>query len=179
MTVLTVRREGPGDVEPIRDVHRAAFGGGEPVEAGLVDALRADAGWLPHLSLVAVRDGELVGHVVATRARVGDVPALGVGPLGVVPAAQGRGVGRALMYALLGAAQARDETIVGLLGEPGVLRAVRVRGGDRRRDHSSGPGVGPVLPGARGRWPVVDRPVPLRGTLRRPGLTAGRPRRVT
>ena len=118
MTVLTVRREVPGDVGSIRDVHRAAFGGGEPVEAGLVDALRADSGWLPHLSLVAVRDGELVGHVVATRARVGDVPALGVGPLGVVPAAQGRGVGRALMYALLGAAQARDETIVGLLGEP-------------------------------------------------------------
>jgi len=57
VTVLLVRREGPGDVGPIRDVHRAAFGGGEPVEAGLVDALRADAGWLPHLSLVAVRDG--------------------------------------------------------------------------------------------------------------------------
>jgi len=118
VTVLLVRREAPGDVGPIRDVHRAAFGGGEPVEAGLVDALRADAGWLPHLSLVAVRDGEVVGHVVATRGRVGDVPALGVGPLGVLPRAQGRGVGRALMYALLGAAQARDETIVGLLGEP-------------------------------------------------------------
>jgi putative acetyltransferase len=118
VTVLTVRREAPGDVGSIRDVHRAAFGGGEPVEAGLIDALRADAGWLPHLSLVAVRDGEVVGHVVATRARVGDVPALGVGPLGVLPAAQGRGVGCALMYALLGAAQARDETIVGLLGEP-------------------------------------------------------------
>jgi putative acetyltransferase len=118
VTVLTVRREGPDDVGSIRDVHRAAFGGGEPVEAGLVDALRADAAWLPHLSLVAVRDGELVGHVVATRARVGDVPALGVGPLGVLPTAQGRGVGRALMYALLGAAQALDETIVGLLGEP-------------------------------------------------------------
>jgi putative acetyltransferase len=60
----------------------------------------------------------VVGHVVATRARVGDVPALGVGPLGVLPRAQGRGVGRALMYALLGAAQARDETIVALLCEP-------------------------------------------------------------
>jgi putative acetyltransferase len=118
VTVLTVRREGPGDMGPIRDVHRTAFGGGEPVEAGLVDALRADAAWLPHLSLVAARNGETVGHVVATRARVGDVPALGVGPLGVLPTAQGRGVGRALMYALLGAAQARDETIVGLLGEP-------------------------------------------------------------
>ena len=113
-----MRREIPDDVEAIREVHRAAFGGGEPVEAGLVDALRADAGWLPCLSLVAVCDGAVVGHVVATRARVGDVAAVGVGPLGVVPAAQGHGVGSALMYALLGAAQARGERLAGLLGAP-------------------------------------------------------------
>jgi putative acetyltransferase len=124
MTALVVRRETVGDGGPIRAVHRAAFApgdgapGGEPVEAGLVDALRADPGWLPHLSLVAVLDGELVGHVVATRATVDGAPALGVGPLGVLPGRQGRGVGTALMYALLGAAQARDETLVGLLGAP-------------------------------------------------------------
>ena len=118
MKIVRVRPEGPADAGAIRAVHRAAFGGGEPAEAALVDALRAGAGWLPGLSLVAVGDGEVVGHVVATRARVGDVPALGVGPLGVIPARQGRGVGSALMYALLGAAQARDETVLGLLGEP-------------------------------------------------------------
>jgi len=117
-TVLAVQRERAGDADAIRAVHRAAFDGDGPVEARLVDALRADPGWLPHLSLVAVRDGAVVGHVVATRAWVGDVTALGVGPVGVLPAAQGRGVGTALMYALLGAAQARDETLVGLLGEP-------------------------------------------------------------
>ena len=115
---VTVLRERPGDAGQIREVHRAAFGGGEPVEVQLVDALRADRAWLPHLSLVAVRDGEAVGHVLATRAGVGAVPALGVGPLGVLPDAQGQGVGSALMYALLGAAQARDETLVGLLGDP-------------------------------------------------------------
>jgi putative acetyltransferase len=113
-----VRRERPDDVEPIRAVHRAAFEGEEPVEVGLVDALRAGPAWLPPLSLVAVCDGEVVGHVVATRARVGDVPVLGLGPLGVCPGAQGRGIGSALMYAVLGAAQAGDETLVGLLGEP-------------------------------------------------------------
>jgi predicted N-acetyltransferase YhbS len=116
--VLTVRRERAGDADAIRAVHRAAFGAADAVEARLVDALRADSGWLPHLSLVAVRDGEVVGHVVATRAWVGAVAAIGVGPLGVLPAAQRRGVGTALMYALLGAAQARDEALVGLLGEP-------------------------------------------------------------
>jgi putative acetyltransferase len=114
--VLTVRRERAEDADAIRAVHCAAFGGDDPVEARLVDALRADSGWLPHLSLVAERDGEVVGHVMATRAWVGDVAALGVGPVGVLPDAQGRGVGSALMYALLGAAQARDETLVGLLG---------------------------------------------------------------
>jgi putative acetyltransferase len=86
MRVLRVRPEGPADAAAIRAVHRAAFGGGEPAEAVLVDALRADAGWLPGLSLVAVGDGYVVGHVVATRARLDDLPALGVGPLGVLPA---------------------------------------------------------------------------------------------
>lgn len=119
MKTLVVRRERSGDVAAIAAVHRAAFGSGDPVEVGLVAALRADPAWLAHLSLVAVADGRLVGHVVATRATVDGAPALGVGPLGVVPAAQGRGIGTALMYALLGAAQARDETLVGLLGEPG------------------------------------------------------------
>jgi putative acetyltransferase len=119
--VLEIRREGPGDVGPIRAVHRAAFArdGGEPLEVGLLDALRADPGWLPHLSLVAAVDGQVAGHVVATRARVDGAPALGVGPLGVLPAFQGGGVGTALMHALLGAALARDETLVALLGEPG------------------------------------------------------------
>ncbi len=79
MRVLRVRPEGPADAAAIRTMHRAAFGGGEPAEAALVDALRADAGWLPGLSLVAVGDGNVVGHVVATRARLDDVPALGVG----------------------------------------------------------------------------------------------------
>jgi putative acetyltransferase len=115
---LTVRRERAGDADAIRAVHRAAFGADDAVEARLVDALRTDPGWLPRLSLVAERGGEVVGHVVATRAWVGDAPAIGVGPLGVLPASQRRGVGLALMYALLGSAQAQDETLVALLGEP-------------------------------------------------------------
>ena len=42
--------------------------------------------------------------------------ALGLGPLGVLPAWQGRRVGSALMYAVLGAADALDESLVVLLG---------------------------------------------------------------
>jgi putative acetyltransferase len=120
---MLIRREIPADIESIRGVHIAAFAGpGDqpPVEAGLVDALRADEGWLPELSLVAIGPEEQVaGHVVCTRARVGTTPALGLGPLGVLPAFQRRGVGHALMHAVLGAADALGEPLVVLLGHAG------------------------------------------------------------
>lgn len=111
---MLVRREVPDDVTAVTELHRAAFDG--ETEASLVTALRADAGWLPALSMVAVVDDAVVGHVVCTRATVGDEPALGLGPLGVLPAAQRRGVGAALMHAVLGAADALDEPVVVLLG---------------------------------------------------------------
>ena len=68
---MIIRRERPDDVDAIREVHRAAFADPrgrlepvtpedagapppDPVEARLVDDLRADpAAWLPQLSLVA------------------------------------------------------------------------------------------------------------------------------
>lgn len=122
---MLIRRETSTDLDAIRAVHTAAFTDpGDPdrtpVEPGLVDALRADPGWLPRLSLVAVEPGgAVVGHVVCSRGRVGAVPALGLGPLGVLPAHQRRGVGQALMHAVLGAADALDEPLVALLGHPG------------------------------------------------------------
>lgn len=132
--VIRPERTGPpghGDAAAIRAVHAAAFRtpgtpGEVPVEATLVDDLRADEGWLPRLSLVAVADGDVVGHVVCTRGWVatpgGDRPALGLGPLGVVPEHQGQGAGSALVHAVLGAADALDEPLVALLGDPGYYR---------------------------------------------------------
>ncbi|MCX2730981.1 N-acetyltransferase [Saccharopolyspora sp. NFXS83] len=117
---MLLRRERASDAEAVRAVHRDAFAteeGTTPVEVGLVDALRADDGWIPALSIVAVeRGGEVIGHVVATRGHVGDRPALGLGPLGVLRRVQRRGVGSALMHAVLAAADARDEPLVALLG---------------------------------------------------------------
>ncbi|HJP75692.1 MAG TPA: N-acetyltransferase [Pseudonocardiaceae bacterium] len=118
---MLIRRETARDVADIRAVTTAAFG--RPVEAALVDDLRADPAWLPALSLVATgQNGAVIGHVLATRAQVGTVPVLGLGPLSVAPDHQRTGVGSALMHAVLGAAEALDEPLVSLLGDPAYYR---------------------------------------------------------
>ena len=122
---MLIRRETPADVSRIDDVHRQAFTG--PVEADLVHALRADAGWVPALSLVAEdAGGAVVGHVVCTQGSIarsgsrsgspGSTPALGLGPIGVTPDVQRTGVGSALMHAVIGAADALDYPLIALLG---------------------------------------------------------------
>jgi putative acetyltransferase len=117
---VLIRREATGDVDAVREVTRAAFRDGleEPVEPALLDALRADRGWIPSLSLVAQREGRIVGHVVCTRARVGSTPAVGLGPVSVLPHLQYSGVGTALMHAVLATADALGEPLVGVLGDP-------------------------------------------------------------
>ncbi|RKT57170.1 GNAT family N-acetyltransferase [Saccharothrix australiensis] len=116
---MLIRRETPDDVRAITEVTDAAFAERPGGESWLVTELRADAGWLPALSLVAEDgSGEVVGHVVATRGTVNGAPALGLGPLSVRPDHQGRGVGKALMHTVLGAADALGEPLVALLGEP-------------------------------------------------------------
>jgi putative acetyltransferase len=111
---VLIRREQATDTTTIGEIHAAAFAG--DVETNLVTALRASDAWLPPLSLVAEDAGRVVGHVVCTRAHVARTPVLGLGPLGVLPSHQKRGVGSALMHAVLGAADALDEPVVVLLG---------------------------------------------------------------
>ena len=116
---MLIRRETPADVDATRAVTAAAFAPSS-AEDRLVDELRADPGWLPALSLVAVDSSDVViGHVLATRAHVDSAPVLGLGPLSVHPDHHRRGVGSALMHAALGAADALSEPLVVLLGDPG------------------------------------------------------------
>jgi predicted N-acetyltransferase YhbS len=69
-----LRRELPGDQDGVFALHAAAFARpGEviPEEAVLVQALRAAGDIVPELSIVAEQDGEIVGHVVCSRAPSG------------------------------------------------------------------------------------------------------------
>jgi putative acetyltransferase len=112
---VLIRRENEVDVAVVDALTRAAFGA--DVEVGLLRALRADAGFVPALSLVAEGDdGAVVGHVICTEGSIGSTVALGLGPVSVVPDLQKGGVGSALMHAVLGAADALGYPVVVLLG---------------------------------------------------------------
>jgi putative acetyltransferase len=115
---MIIRREQPSDAAVSRAVHAATFkrGAGEPVEAHLLDALRKCSGWIDRLSIVAEVGGVVVGHNVCTRAHVGGVPVLALGPIAVRSDVQRSGIGQALMHAMIGAADATDEPLIGLLG---------------------------------------------------------------
>lgn len=122
---MLIRRETARDAGVIRAITTAAFARpGRPPsetvpEARLVDELRTSPAWLPPLSLVAVTPAaEVIGHVVCSRGHVGQAPVFALGPLTVRPDHQGRGVGSALMHAVLGAADALGGPLVALLGAP-------------------------------------------------------------
>lgn len=119
---VAVRLEAPGDEPGVRAVELAAFPG--PEEAGIVDAIRAEApaGWQ---SLVAVdADARIVGHVLLSPCPVEDAAGtevgrvLALGPIAVLPEVQRRGVGSMLVAAAVSLAVARGVPAVVLLGQP-------------------------------------------------------------
>ena len=115
---MKIRPARPEDHATVLAVEAAAFG--RPDEATLVAALLDDTTARPFVSLLAELDGRPVGHVLFTAARViGDdavVPASLLAPLAVVPAAQRRGVGLALIGAGVEALAALDVGLVFVLG---------------------------------------------------------------
>jgi putative acetyltransferase len=125
-SVVVIRRETLGDRPTVDAVTSAAFGqprsGQPPPETELIQALRRDAAWIEQLSLVAVRDERIVGHVVCTRGWVSDLAALGLGPISVLPTHQRQGTGHALMQAIIAAADATGEPLIALLGDPRFSR---------------------------------------------------------
>jgi len=118
---MQIIQERPQDVAAIHALTQTAFKDARyssQTEARIVDALR-DAGALT-LSLVAIEDGEIIGHVAFSPVRINGRPGgwYGLGPVSVWPDRQRGGVGSAIIRDGLDRLRAMGAEGCVLLGDP-------------------------------------------------------------
>lgn len=114
---MQIRSEQPADIPSVRKVVEAAFP--QPVEARLVDQLRADGDTV--LAAVAVEQAGIVGHAVFSK-MAAPFRALGLGPVAVAPPWQRKGIGSQLVrWGLERVAEAGWQGVF-VLGDPWFYR---------------------------------------------------------
>jgi predicted N-acetyltransferase YhbS len=119
---LAIFAETPADADVIERLHERTFGPGRYARTAF--RIREGAGHLPDLSFTARIGTLLVGSVRLTPIRIGDAPALLLGPLTVEPPFRRRGIGLALMQRALEEARQKGHRLVVLVGdEPYYARA--------------------------------------------------------
>jgi putative acetyltransferase len=115
---VSVRTESAADHRATFEVVQRAFG--RHAEARLVDALRRSPAFSAELSLVAERNGRIVGHLLFSRITVRTpttaVAALALAPLSVHPDFQNQGIGMQLTRAGLDRCRRLGHTLVIVLG---------------------------------------------------------------
>jgi putative acetyltransferase len=112
----TIRAEGAADIDAIAAVVEAAFN--SPEEARLVEKIRASENFVPEWSLVAERDGRIVGHVMVSYAALGTERIPMLSPLAVAPDVHNQGIGGALVREVCARVDAAGEPCVVLEGSP-------------------------------------------------------------
>ena len=118
---VRIRSETAADVQAIAELTQQAFASAahsDGNEQAIIAALRA-AGALA-LSLVAEIDGAIVGHIALSPVQISDGSTgwYGLGPVSVLPARQGQGIGSQLMRNALTWLQQQRAAGCVVLGEP-------------------------------------------------------------
>jgi len=112
---LTILAETPEDATAIERLHERTFGPGR--FSRTAQRIREGRGHVLALSFTARVGTLLVGSVRLTRVRIGETPALMLGPLTVEPPFRSRGIASALLDRALGEARARGHRLVVLVGD--------------------------------------------------------------
>ncbi|MDG1531714.1 MAG: N-acetyltransferase [Paracoccaceae bacterium] len=119
--VIEIRLERTGDEKEIFDLTAVAF---EPMaysdgtEPQVVNDLRADGDLT--LSIVAVKNGKIVGHVAFSPIAISDndINWFGLGPISVLPELQRTGIGSAIIYKGLSLLKEKGAAGCALIGDP-------------------------------------------------------------
>lgn len=117
--MIEIVEEAPHHHAVVADLLRAAFGGG--YEAELVDRLRREG--LVAGALVALQDGEVVGHEMFSPLSVEvegrPVNAVSLAPVAVRPDCQRRGIGSRLIREGIEAMRSEGRAAIIVVGHPG------------------------------------------------------------
>lgn len=124
--MLVIRNEERGDRQAVEELTRRAFYNIYApgcTEHYLVRIMREHEDFIPQLDLVACLDGEIVGNIMYTKARLVDErgvekPILTFGPISVAPEHQRRGYGKALIEESFRRAAALGYDVVVIFGSP-------------------------------------------------------------
>jgi predicted N-acetyltransferase YhbS len=112
---LTIRAETADDAEAIERLHERTFGPGRYAKTAY--RLREAGPHAPALSFTARIGTLLVGSVRLTPIRIGETPALLLGPLTVEPPFRDRGIGFALIERALAEARTQGHRLALLVGD--------------------------------------------------------------
>ena len=162
--MITIRPETPADVTVIHDLTLAAFAPmafSKGNEADCLAALRRDGDLT--LSLVAVENGEILGHVAFSPVMIDDNHNgwFGLGPISVLPDRQRQGIGGKLITGGLAQLEAMGAKGCALIGNPKVYSAFGFKSGGLAYRQ---------VPAHIVQWCAMDGSTP-KGTLRfSPGL---------
>ena len=112
---VTILTEKPDDAAAIERLHERTFGPGRYARTAY--RIREKMGHRLDLSYTARIGTLLVGSVRLTPVRIGETPALLLGPLTIEPPFRDRGIGKAMMERALKDAKAQGYKLVVLVGD--------------------------------------------------------------
>lgn len=116
--MITIRIEKKQYFAEVYELHKLAFG--QSNESVLVDKLRLSDRFVPELSLVAVLDNKVCGHILFTKVFIQsegiNTESLALAPMAVLPEFQKSGIGKKLVESGLEKARALNYESVIVLG---------------------------------------------------------------
>lgn len=116
--MITIRKEELGDIRAIRHVNERAFD--QENEANIIEKLRKRSALT--ISLVAVQDDEIVGHIAFSPAIIAaegsNFGAIALAPMAVLPAYQRKGIGLQMVRVGLEECRRLGHEIIVVLGHP-------------------------------------------------------------
>ncbi|MBN1572176.1 MAG: N-acetyltransferase [Deltaproteobacteria bacterium] len=117
---IDIRSETADDQKSIYDLHLSAFG--RRVEPELVGKIRSKENFIPELSLVAVNENKILGHllfsIITIESEGKEIPVLALSVISVLPEYQKKGIGTKLIKRGLEKCRRLGHNVIIVIGHP-------------------------------------------------------------